>query len=91
MEPKPGIRTTEFWVTLLTALVGPGVALLVGFGVFDAELDQEATTDTLTSLISTISGAVVAAVGLITGAVSARRYSENRMQVKTAAVTAGAQ
>lgn len=37
MNPKPGYKTTEFWLTLLAVIVANGVPLLVIYGVPEIE------------------------------------------------------
>jgi multisubunit Na+/H+ antiporter MnhB subunit len=33
MEPKPGYKTTEFWITAVANIAGTVIALLVGYGM----------------------------------------------------------
>jgi hypothetical protein len=37
METKPGIKTTEFWLTAIGGLVTALIALLVGYGAITSE------------------------------------------------------
>ena len=37
MTPKPGIQTSEFWLTAVTNVCGAIVALLAGYGLISSE------------------------------------------------------
>ena len=83
MEIKPGYKTTEFWVTLATALVGPVVMVLVGFGVFSSDVDQAAVTSELTTAFTSVADTVGAVIALIISSSAAKRYTGARTDVKT--------
>jgi len=63
---KPGIKTTEFWVSILASVMG----ILVTTGVFDAGQANE------------ISGAVVKCGGAVLTAISAAGYAYSRAITK---------
>jgi len=37
MEPKPGIKTTEFWLTAATNIAGAVIAILAAYGLIKQE------------------------------------------------------
>jgi hypothetical protein len=37
MNPKPGIRTTEFWLTAVTNIVGAVLAIFAAYGLITSE------------------------------------------------------
>ena len=37
MEPKPGIKTSEFWIAAVSNIVGAILALLAGYGLVKGE------------------------------------------------------
>ncbi len=63
---KPGIKTTEFWVSILASVMG----LLVTTGVFDAGQASE------------ISGAIIKCGGAVITAVATAGYAYSRAIAK---------
>lgn len=84
MGVKPGVRTTEFWLTAILALVGPIVTILVGAGVIDAS-NADAVTDTVTTSSTGIVEAVTVVIANVTALLGVRKYIQGRTDVKTAA------
>ena len=75
MDPtRPGVRTTEFWITLAVAVAGIVAALTGG------DADE----------LSGMAEAVVRAAGLLVAAVTSVVYFFTRRAVKVAAVYARA-
>jgi hypothetical protein len=37
MNPKPGYKTTEFWITAVTNIGGAVIALLAGYGLIKSD------------------------------------------------------
>jgi hypothetical protein len=68
---KPGVRTSEFWSSLLAPLIG-------SYGVLAAQFGWGVTSDTLTNALP-----VVAALA---AAVASHGYSKSRGAVKQAAL-----
>ncbi len=86
MDTKSGFKTTEFWVTLLQALVGPVVMVLVAVGIFSADMNQEVVTDELVTNIQTLATTAAAMVAVWTSASATKKYTESRATVKAAKV-----
>lgn len=80
---KPGIKTTEFWITFLTAMVGPISLLLVATGVFD---DLVSAEETLGGVVQ----ASAVLVANITSAWAAVHYTQGRSEVKASQSIFGA-
>lgn len=74
---RPGVKTTEFWITTLLTLVGPIVTLLVGFGVFR----EEQATEVQANLTTAIEGVSVVISNLVS-VVTAGRYVKARTELK---------
>jgi len=74
---KPGIKTTEFWVALALTLVGPLVAVMVGFGVFKEEQAVE-----VQSSMSLVIESVSVIASNIVSLVAARSYINARTGLK---------
>lgn len=70
---KPGITTTEFWVTALTVVISAVVSLGALFGL-------DLNKDHLLALVPTIAP--------LAAAIAALAYSHSRAKVKAAASTA---
>lgn len=70
---KPGIQTTEFWITSIVNIVMAVMALLAVRGL---------VTETEADLYTTLAQAVVAAVAPIVIAFTSGRYINARAQVK---------
>lgn len=84
---KPGIKSTEAWMTAVLALVGPLVTVLVLAGVFDAA-DAEAVTDTVTTNGRSIVEGVTVLIGNVTSLLGVRKYIGARTVLKIADVQA---
>lgn len=69
MQVKPGVRTTEFWLTLLVATVGPLVTVFVSTGLFPA-----GTVETVALIVANL-----------TSLLAAGRYVDVRTKIKEAA------
>ena len=82
MNTKPGVKTTEFWVTALLALVGPIVTILVGAGVVQPA-DAEEVTDTVTSNAQAIKDSTLLLTSNLTSLFAVRKYVGARTEVKT--------
>lgn len=83
-QPKPGIKTTEFWITGVLAFLGPVLTLLVGFGVVNPN-DVTEITDTVTTSVNGIKDAVIVAITNITSLIAVKGYLTSRTEVKKAA------
>lgn len=81
---KPGIKSTEFWLTKLAAIIGPLIAILVVTGILSPDTDQGALAETVTSNVDAIVGGVVALVGVIGSVIATRGYSKDRTNAKIA-------
>ena len=82
MNTKPGIKTTEFWVTLLQALVGPVVMILIAAGIFNADVDQTVVTNDLTSGLQSLATAAGGIFAVITSSSAVKTYTASRATVK---------
>lgn len=76
MSAKPGYKTTEFWITAISNIIGASLAILAARGL----LSQEESALWLT-LVQSIAIAVIP----ITLAFINGRYINSRASVKTAA------
>ena len=75
MEPKPGIKTTEFWITIVVNLAGAILAILAAYGL----IKQENSTLWI-ALVQSVAVAVIPiALSLVNYA-----YIESRGRVKAA-------
>lgn len=81
---KPGVKTTEFWLSLLAALMGPIIAILITMGVIGPDVDPTALSDSIMSHLNVIVDAVVQLIGLITPVFVAKSYNASRATVKAA-------
>lgn len=81
---KPGIKTTEFWVTLLQALVGPVVMLLVALGIFKADTEQAQVVDAVNANSTAIVESVAVVVGMISSVLATGKYVTARTKAKEA-------
>lgn len=76
MEPKSGYKTTEFWLSVFSAVVG----FVVLSGIVPG-LDQD-TGDAVTAAVTQIVEAVVALVAIVGPIIG---YTRSRTEVKMAA------
>ncbi len=81
-QPKPGVKTTEFWLSALLALVGPIVTLLVGTDVFSAA-DAAAVTENITTNSTAIVQSVTLIVANVTSLLGVGSYVRSRTAVKS--------
>ena len=79
---KPGIKTTEFWLTTLQALVGPVVAILVVFGVVNPDVDATALTEGTNAAVKDAVAGLTALVALWRSATVVTSYTEQRTAAK---------
>ena len=77
MQTKPGMKTTEFWVTVIVNLIAAVLTVLVG----SALVNQE-QADAVNSLALAIAGIVP----IFAGAFVAGRYINGRAAVKSAEI-----
>ena len=61
MNPKPGIKTTEFWLTAVTNIAGAVIAILAAYGLIRSE-NQELWLQLTQSLAVAVVPLVVAIV-----------------------------
>lgn len=83
-ETKPGVKTTEFWLTAVLALVGPLVTILVGSGVIEAG-DAAQVTETVDGSARAIVEAVTVVITNVVSLASVRKYVQARTDVKNGA------
>lgn len=76
MDPKPGYKTTEFWITAISNIVGAVIAILAARGL----VSQEEGALWLTLIQAIAVAAIPVALAFING-----RYINSRAEVKTAA------
>ena len=74
MTPKPGIHTTEFWLTAVANIAGAIIALLAGYGLITKD-EGKLWLALLQSLILAI---IPLALAFMNG-----RYIQSRTAVKT--------
>ena len=80
MNPKPGYKTTEFWITAVANIAGSVVALLAGYGLIRAE-----EGDLWLALAQSLALAIIPLVlAFVNG-----RYIQARAAVKEAALQSG--
>lgn len=82
-----GVKTTEFWVTLVQALVGPIVMVLVAAGIFMPETDQAAVSETINTNLSSGIQAVLAIIAQITSVSAVKNYTAARTDLKATTAT----
>lgn len=82
MTNKPGVKTSEFWISLLASLAGPVVAILMAADVFRPDTD----VDQLVRSFQVLAEHVVVIIGLITGSLSAKSYTQARSQLKASEI-----
>ena len=75
MDPKPGYKTTEFWITAISNIVGAVIAILAARGL----VSQEEGALWLTLVQAVAVAAIPVALAFING-----RYINSRAAVKTA-------
>lgn len=78
---RPGVRTTEFWVTLVQSLVGPAVLVFIAVLWLHME-PSEATADNLNSAIEKAVGLIVLITTNINSARAVIKYTESRTVLK---------
>lgn len=74
MITKPGIKTTEFWVTAIVNIAGSVLALLAAYGLVKAE-----ETDLWLTLVQSLAVTVIP----LSLAIVNSAYIKSRAQVKT--------
>jgi len=78
MDPKPGIHTTEFWITVTINIAGAILALIAAYGLIKQEY-----VDLWMSLIQSLAVAIIPlALAIVNYA-----YIDSRGKVKAAAET----
>ena len=77
MNPKPGIKTTEFWITAIVNIAGAVIAILAAYGLIKSE--QQALW---LQLVQSLSVAIVPIVLAIVN----YAYINGRSKVKAAAI-----
>ena len=75
MDPKPGYKTTEFWITAVSNIVGAAIAILAARGL----VSQEEGALWLTLIQAVAVAAIPVALAFING-----RYINSRAAIKTA-------
>lgn len=75
MSMKPGIKTTEFYISLVVSLVGPIVAILVIAGVIRAD-EADGLVEQLTVAVTTVGTNLVSAWAAI-------NYARTRTEAKS--------
>lgn len=75
MDPKPGYKTTEFWITAVSNIVGAVIAILAARGL----VSQEEGALWLTLIQAVAVAAIPVALAFING-----RYINSRAAIKTA-------
>ena len=75
MNPKPGYKTTEFWITSVSNIVGAAIAILAARGL----VSQEEGALWLTLIQAVAVAAIPVALAFING-----RYINSRAAVKAA-------
>ncbi len=76
---RSGVKTTEFWLTLVKGMVGPLLAILVASGTLTPDSVSE---DEVVGHIDTIVGGVMALVALFMSGRAVQTYTEARTAVK---------
>lgn len=79
---KPGIKTTEFWVTLILAIIGPVLTILVVSGQLSPE-GAEVVGDVAESAVPAIADAVSVIIANVTSLLAVRKYISARTELKT--------
>ena len=75
MDPKPGYKTTEFWITAVVNIAGAVIALLAGYGIIK---NEEGTL-----WLALVQALALALVPLMLAYVNGR-YIQSRAQIKAA-------
>lgn len=71
MPEKPGYKTTEFWLTLITVIVGVAGPLLINYGLLSEEE------------VSLWGQAIIQIAGAIAAGFAVSTYNMSRAKVKT--------
>ena len=74
MDPKPGIKTTEFWITSVLNITGSILAIFAAYGLIKAE-----ETDLWLTLVQSLAVTVIP----LSLAIVNSSYIQSRAQVKT--------
>jgi hypothetical protein len=77
-EPKPGIKSTEFWFSLIVALVGPVFAALVAFGAFGDPAQADAAQNAVLGVLNALAPILGVSTPVIAGVV----YTAGRNKIK---------
>jgi len=75
MEPKPGYKTTEFWITAVANIGGTVVALLVGYGILKEEEGK--------LWLALLQALALAIIPLVLAFINGR-YIQSRAEIKSA-------
>ena len=75
MEPKPGIKTSEFWITAVVNIAGAIIAIMAAYGLIKSE-EQALWLQLVQSLSVAVIPLVLAIVNYA--------YINSRAKVKTA-------
>ena len=76
MDPKPGYKTTEFWITAVANIAGSVIALLAGYGLMKSDEGE--------LWLALAQSLALAVIPLVLAFVNGR-YINSRAQVKAAA------
>ena len=74
---KPGVKTSEFWLSTIVAFIGPIVAILVASGIVTPEAEGE-----LAGAIEQLIAAIAVIIGVWGGTSAAKNYTNARAAVK---------
>lgn len=77
MEPKPGVKSSEFWLTAVVNITGAILAILAARGLVSAE-----EADLWVTLIQAVAVAVIP----LALAIVNKSYIDNRKEIKVAAL-----
>ena len=77
MEPKPGIKTSEFWITAVVNIAGAVIAIMAAYGLIKSE-EQALWLQLVQSLSVAVIPLVLAIVNYA--------YINSRAKVKTAVI-----
>ena len=77
MEQQPGYKTTEFWLTTITAIAAPVIALLVTRGYIPSE-EQSLWLDLV--------NAAAMPIALLVSSIVVATYTNSRKSIKEAQV-----
>lgn len=86
MPIKSGFKSTEFWTTLIQALIGPVIMVLVAAGIFLPETDQEGLRQSLSGDMHSIVQGAIAIVANIMSVSATKTYLAERTHLKVSAI-----